>query len=220
MLESILATGLTIETFFACTFTSLILGVGIAMLCLFRSNHSQSFAITLAMLPAVVQLVIMLVNGNIGVGVAVAGTFSLVRFRSLPGTAKEIGMLFLAMAIGLATGMGHLIIAGIFFAIMVGFTLVLQVGKFGTGHDEERMLKITIPEHLDYDHLFDDLFKEYTKAAKLVRVRSSNLGTMYVLDFLVELKGGEVPKAFLDALRVRNGNLEISCGRVETKEAL
>ena len=172
------------------------------------------------MLPAVVQVVIMLVNGNIGAGVAVAGTFSLVRFRSAPGTAREIGMIFLAMAIGLATGMGYVALAIFFFLVMAAFVLLLTCLRFGGGNGQERELKITIPENLDYEGLFDDLFQKYTRSARLERVKTTNMGTLYELHYSVVLKGERIPKEFLDELRCRNGNLNIVCGRAASREAL
>ncbi|MBD9253646.1 DUF4956 domain-containing protein [bacterium] len=187
---------------------------------MYRSRTTQSFAVTLAILPAVVQLVIMLVNGNLGAGVAVAGAFSLVRFRSAPGTAKEIGALFLAMAIGLATGMGYVGLAVIAFVIIAAMMLLLTAVNFGGANEHERELKITIPESLDYDGLFDDLFEKYTKSCVLERVKTSNMGTLYELTYRVILPDGNAPKAFLDELRCRNGNLNIICGREATKDAL
>lgn len=221
VLESIIAGAeITWSSFLICTGVSLLLGVGIALLCMYKSSYTQSFVVTMAMLPAVVQIIIMLVNGNIGTGVAVAGAFGLVRFRSAAGTAREIGMIFLAMAIGLATGMGYVGLAAIFFAVMAAFMLGLSLLRFGGGDKNERELKITIPESLDYDGLFDDLFRQYTSSARLDKVRTSNMGTLYELDYRVVLKDGSMPKAFLDELRCRNGNLNIVCGRVDSREAL
>lgn len=221
MLESIITgTEITLEAFFICTAASLLLGLGIALLCMYKSSYTQSFVITLAMLPAVVQVIIMLVNGNIGTGVAVAGAFGLVRFRSTPGTAKEIGMIFLAMAIGLADGMGYVILAALFFLVMAAFVLVLSRLRFGCGDENERELKITIPENLDYEGLFDDLFQRYARSVRLEKVKTSNMGTLYELDYRVVMKSGGVPKEFLDELRCRNGNLNIVCGRTASREAL
>ena len=221
MLSTIITgTEITLSSFFACTLASLALGVGCALLCMYKNRYSQSFALTLAMLPAVVQIIIMLVNGNIGTGVAVAGAFGLVRFRSAPGNAREIGLLFLAMALGLATGMGYLAAAALFFLIMAAFLLLLLSVRFGGEKENERMLKITIPENLDYDGLFDDLFQQYTGSAELERVRTSNMGTLYELEYRIMLKGRTVSKEFMDALRCRNGNLNIVCGRIAAKEAL
>lgn len=220
MLNSIIGTQLTLGAFFGCLGTSLALGIGLALLCMFKSRCTQSFALTLAILPAVVQVIIMLVNGNVGAGVAVAGAFSLVRFRSAPGTAREIGMIFLAMAVGLATGMGYVALAAVFFAVMAAAVLALTAVRFGGEDRRERELKITIPEDLDYEGLFDDLLATYTRSARLERVRTTNMGTLYELQYRVVLKGDAVPKEFLDQLRCRNGNLNITCGRVASQEAL
>lgn len=220
MLDSIITTQITAQVFAICTAVSLALGLGTALLCMYKSRYTQSFILTLAMLPAVVQVVIMLVNGNIGAGVAVTGTFSLVRFRSAPGTAREIGMIFLAMAIGLATGMGYVALAVFFFLVMAAFVLLLTCLRFGGGNGQERELKITIPENLDYEGLFDDLFQKYTRSARLERVKTTNMGTLYELHYSVVLKGERIPKEFLDELRCRNGNLNIVCGRVASREAL
>jgi len=199
---------------------SLLLGVGASLVAMYRSRTTQSFAVTLAILPAVVQLVIMLVNGNLGAGVAVAGAFSLVRFRSAPGTAKEIGALFLAMAIGLATGMGCVGLAALAFVIVSAAMLLLTSVNFGGANEHERVLRITIPESLDYDGLFDDLFKKYTRSCVLERVKTSSMGTLYELTYRVILPDDHAPKAFLDDLRCRNGNLNITCGREATKDSL
>ena len=220
MLDSIITTQITAQVFAICTAVSLALGLGTALLCMYKSRYTQSFILTLAMLPAVVQVVIMLVNGNIGAGVAVAGTFSLVRFRSAPGTAWEIGMIFLAMAIGLATGMGYVALAVFFFLVMAAFVLLLTCLRFGGGNGQERELKITIPENLDYEGLFDDLFQKYARSARLERVKTTNMGTLYELHYSVVLKGERIPKEFLDELRCRTGNLTIVCGRVASREAL
>ena len=220
MLESIIDFPLTVPVFLLCTAVSLALGLGTALLCMYKNRYTQSFVVTLAMLPAAVQMVIMLVNGNIGTGVAVAGAFGLVRFRSAPGSAREIGMLFLAMAIGLATGMGYVALAVLFFLVMALFVLALTTLRFGGGNEHERELKITIPETLDYDGLFDDLFRKYTRSARLYRVKTSNMGTLYEVDYHIVLKTERIPKEFLDELRCRNGNLNIVCGRVASREAL
>ena len=208
------------SSFLICTAVSIVLGILTALVYMFRNRCSQSFAITLAVLPAIVQVVIMLVNGNIGAGVAVAGAFSLVRFRSAPGTAKEIGAIFLAMAIGLATGMGYVTLAVLFFVIIGAFMLLLNLVKFGDGDRAERSLKITIPENLDYDGIFDDLFTQYTERATLEKVKTSNMGTLYELQYSIVLKSKEIPKAFIDELRTRNGNLNITCSKVSEKETL
>ena len=220
MLDSIIGTEITVTTFLICTAVSLVLGVGLALVASYKEHSSPSFLVTLAILPAVVQLVIMLVNGNIGTGVAVAGTFSLVRFRSAPGTAREIGVIFLAMALGLATGMGLVTLAVLAFVILSAALLTLSAANFGQKKDTDRILKITIPENLNYEGLFDDLFAQYTQKCSLLKVRTSNMGTLYELEYRVTLNSENVPKEFLDALRCRNGNLNISFGRETTPELL
>lgn len=220
MLDSILTSSLTLESFLLCTAVSLALGLGTALLARFRSRTTQSFALTLAVLPAIVQVVIMLVNGNLGAGVAVAGTFSLVRFRSAQGSAQEIGAIFLAMALGLATGMGYLFLALLFFFLIALFMLALRSLNFSGADGQERDLRITIPEELDHDGLFDDIFARYTNAFTLERVKTSGMGTLYELRYRIRLKDAQVPKAFLDELRCRNGNLSIVCGKVAERETL
>ena len=220
MLNSILGTELTLTSFLLCTGVSLLLGIGTALVAGYRSRSTQSLAITLAILPAVVQAVIMLVNGSIGAGIAVTGAFSLVRFRSAPGTAREIAAIFLAMAICLATGMGYIGLAVLLFLLLGGAMLALTALRFGQQEDPTRILKITIPEDLDYDGLFDDLFERYTTAHTLEKVKTTNMGTLYELRYRITLRQTPVPKIFLDELRCRNGNLNITCCREENRESL
>lgn len=220
MLDSIISSTLTFPVFLICTAVSLVLGAATAAVSMFRSRCSRSFAVSLAILPAVVQLVIMLVNGNVGAGVAVAGAFGLVRFRSAQGTAKEITAVFLAMAIGLATGMGYIFVATVFFVIIAGVILMLNAVNFGQKRSQERILRITIPENLDYDGLFDDIFGKYLKKCALDRVKTSNMGTLYELQYRVTFSGQMLPKAFFDDLRCRNGNLNIVLDRENDSEIL
>ena len=153
----------SLGTFLACTAASLVLGIVIAVIYMYRNTYTKGFVVTLALMPAIVQMVIMLVNGNLGTGVAVMGAFSLVRFRSVPGTAREISSIFLAMAVGLATGMGYLAIAVLFVAVLGIASIVFTVSPFGAGNVLERSLRITIPESLDYTEVFDDIFNKYLK---------------------------------------------------------
>lgn len=174
-----------------------------------RKLCSRSFLVTLALLPAVVCVVIMMVNGNVGAGVAVAGAFSLVRFRSVPGTAREIATLFLAMAAGLICGMGYL-----GFALL--FSLILGLVMYGLNHfafpqkHPQKILRITIPEDLNYSDVFDDIFTSYTSTYNLISVKTSNMGSLFKFQYHVTLKDDTTEKAFIDALRCRNGNLEIA----------
>lgn len=214
VLDTILTGQITWDALLTCTAASLVLGVVCAIVFMFRNTYTKSFVITLALLPAIVQAVIMLVNGNLGTGVAVMGAFSLVRFRSVPGSAREICSLFLAMALGLATGMGYIGIA-VFLAVVLNLVQVLLVlSKFGEGVSEEKELKITIPESLDYTGIFDDIFVTHTRRAELMRVKTSNMGSLYELCYRVTLKNRNTEKQMIDEIRCRNGNLTIVCGKV------
>ncbi|MBE6924317.1 MAG: DUF4956 domain-containing protein [Ruminococcaceae bacterium] len=204
--------GITLRSFLICIGAALVLGVVMALVYCIRTTHSRSFTVTLALLPATVAAVIMMVNGNLGAGVAVAGAFSLVRFRSTPGTAKEIGAIFLAMAVGLACGMGYPGFGAIFAGIMCVATVVLSLINFGGQRHaaQRRVLKITVPEDLDYPTVFDDLFEQYAVDTTLVSVRTTNLGSLNRLTYELTIRKAGTEKAFIDALRCRNGNLEIS----------
>lgn len=219
MLSSVITNEMTITGFALCVLTALVLGVLTAVVFGRGTYHTGSYSIALALLPAVVALVIMLVNGNIGAGVAVAGTFALVRFRSVPGTAREITGLFLAVALGLACGMGYVLVAVIFFAVMAAVLFVLDSLHFGT-EKNHRHLKITIPEDLDYEGIFDDLLEKYTTSHDLIKVQTTNMGTLYELTYDICLKEAGVPKQFIDDIRCRNGNLNIVCGRPSDKEMI
>ena len=198
---------------------ALFLGIVFAMAYMYRARRSRSFIATLAILPAVVCVVIMAVNGNIGAGVAVAGAFSLVRFRSAPGTAKEITALFIAMASGLLCGMGFLIYAGIFVLIM-SFVLVLY-SLIGFGEEDNSLrksLRIAVPENVDYGKEFDEVFSEYTTSHRLVSAKTAGMGSVFKLSYDITLKDDSSEKALIDALRCRNGNLEIQMSIVMPRE--
>lgn len=205
-------TVIAVPQFILCIAVSLMIGAFITWVYTYKSRYTASFAITLAMLPAVVCIVIMMVNGNVGAGVAVAGAFSLVRFRSVPGTAKEIGTIFLAMAAGLIAGMGYLGFAVLFSLIMGLVMLMLNITGFGTHKKatNDKTLKITIPEDLNYGEVFDDLFEQYLTRREVIAVKTSNMGSLYKLTYHITLKDQKQEKKFIDELRCRNGNLEIS----------
>ena len=206
----------TLGQFLACTAASLILGLLIAVVYMYKSDCSKSFAVTLVLMPVIVQMVIMLVNGNLGTGVAVAGAFSLVRFRSAPGSAKEISSIFLAMAVGLATGMGFLGTAAVFTIVVEGVWFVLVQTGFGEKKEEEKVLRITIPESLDYTSVFDDIFAQYLSKCELVQVKTTNMGSLFKLEYRITFRAEGEEKKMIDQLRCRNGNLEILCSRAQT----
>lgn len=197
-----------------CTGVSIVLGIGIACIYMMLGRCTKGFAMTLALLPAIVQLVIMMVNGNVGAGVAVLGAFSLVRFRSAPGSSREIISIFFAMAIGLATGMGYLTFAILIAAVVGGVFLILGKTPFGVQKQDQKDLHVTIAENLDYTEIFEDIFAEYTKHWELYRVKTTNLGSMYELNYHITLKDVRKEKEMIDAIRCRNGNLTIVCGRL------
>ena len=201
------------STFFICSIVSLLVGAVIAFGFCYRQHKSKSFATTLALLPIIVQVIIMLVNGNLGTGVAVAGAFSLVRFRSMAGNAKDILAIFLSMAVGLATGTNHLALAAIFTVVVCAVNAVYAFLPLGESADSEKVLTITIPESLDYSDVFDDIFKKFTTKAKLEQVKTTNMGSLFKLRYDITLKKGASEKELIDELRVRNGNLEILCAR-------
>lgn len=216
--QSQAASLISVGNFMLCLTVSLLVGLLLAGTYTVKNRYSKSFLMTLAVLPAVVCVVIMMVNGNIGTGVAVAGTFSLVRFRSVPGTAKEICAIFLAMCTGLIAGMGYLGYAVLFALVLSGVVLVYNCFDFGSKKNEERykVLHITIPEDLDYTGVFDEVLAEYTKSHELEQVKTANMGSLFRLTYNIVLKNSEDEKELIDKLRCRNGNLEISVNRKET----
>ena len=211
-------TTVTNGTLLLSSLVSIILGAIIAASFNFRNKKSKGFLMTLSVLPFIVQIVIMLVNGNVGTGVAVMGAFSLVRFRSVPGNAKDICSLFLAMAAGLATGTMHLILASlaviVVCALNVVYTLIPDSGSAGA----EKELTILIPESLDYASVFDDIFDNYTTQNELTQVKTVNMGSLYKLKYTIKLKDKTKEKEMLDEIRVRNGNLEVICSRNRSNE--
>ncbi|MCR5102683.1 MAG: DUF4956 domain-containing protein [Butyrivibrio sp.] len=199
--------------FIAATFCSLAIGIYIAFMYTIKNNYSKSYIVTLALLPAIVQMVIMLVNGNIGAGVAVAGAFSLVRFRSVAGSAREITSIFLTMAVGLATGMGYIGIACMFSIIITLANVILNQSGFGEKGNEHKTLKITVPETLDFEGIFDDVFEKYTSNADLLEVKTTGMGSLYKLTYDIEMRSKASTRGMIDEMRQRNGNLEISVSR-------
>ena len=220
MFNSVIASPMSLTAFLICELSALILGLLAAAAFTRGEHHSGAYAQTLALLPPVVALVIMMVNGNIGAGLAVAGTFALVRFRSAPGSAKEITGIFFTVAIGLACGMGYVGYAAVFFLILAAAAIVLERVRFGEAAGSHRQLKITIPENLNYEGLFDDLFAQYTRSHELTRVRTTNMGTLYELVYAIELKDPNRTKDFIDAIRCRNGNLNIVCSRETERDVM
>lgn len=218
LFDSDLTAVISLTDFLLCLGISLVIGIIMALAYIYRTRYTKSFILTLALLPAVVCVVIMMVNGNIGTGVAVAGAFSLVRFRSVPGTAKEICVLFLAMGAGLIAGMGYLAFAVLFTLVMSAVVILYNRLDFGCRKNAEafKTLTVTIPEDLNFTGIFDDIFSEFTLSHELTRVKSTNMGSMFKLTYNITLRDVKREKEMIDKIRCRNGNLEIAVSRQET----
>ena len=197
---------------------SLLLGLVVAKVYQFKTVYSKSFVMSLALLPTLIAIVIFLVNGSLGAGVAVMGAFSLIRFRSAPGGAKELVSIFLVMTIGIAIGMGYLVFATVFTLIMSLAMLLLEVVNFGQMKHSMRQLTVVIPESLDYESIFDDIFNKAVNHVELANVKTSDMGSLFKLKYIIQLNGRMTEKELIDALRTRNGNLEIAISRYITKE--
>lgn len=212
LFDTALTNSISPSAFLLCVGVSLVVGLLLCAMTLWRSQYSRSLVITLAILPAVVCVVIMMVNGNVGTGVAVAGAFNLVRFRSAPGSAREIRAIFVAMGAGLIIGMGYLGY-GVLFALILGAAMMLYnvLSYYAkTGNNLERTLHITIPEDLDYAGVFDPVLAQYARRYTLTQVKTTNMGSLFKLTYDITLKAPNQEKKLMDQLRLRNGNLEIS----------
>lgn len=212
---------ITIGRFLLCMTTALAIGLLLAYSCRYQGRYTKSFLVTLMLLPAVVSTIIMMVSGSVGAGVAVAGAFSLVRFRSAPGTGREITMLFLAMGAGLIVGMGYLAFALLFAVIMSVMNVLYNRVDFGEKEKAQRCrtLSIMIPESLDYSGVFDEVLRHYTTDYTLTRVKTTNMGSMFRLNYDLTLREGISEKELIDQLRCRNGNLEIMLSMQENAPA-
>ena len=212
---------ITVSDFLLCVGCSLIVGLLLAASYMFKTRYTKSFVITLALLPAVVCVVIMMVNGNIGTGVAVAGAFSLVRFRSVPGTAKEIGILFLAMGAGLIAGMGYLGYSVLFAVILSAASMIYSLINFGEKKNKSlyKTMRITIPEDLDYNEVIEPLLAEYTSNYDLIQVKTTNMGSLFRLTYNITFKKDNTEKDLINKLRCRNGNLEITVSKQDNSVA-
>lgn len=205
-----------LKSFLLCLGVSLLIGIYLAWVYSIKNKSSKSFLLSVALMPATVCIVIMMVNGNIGTGVAVAGAFSLIRFRSAQGSAREISTIFIGMGAGLIAGMGFLAYAVLFTLILALIMHFLSCFLLGGKNDNlKKDLRIAIPEDLNYAEVFDEVFKKYTSAYELESVRTSNMGSLFKLRYNITLKSEKDSKTLIDELRTRNGNLEISLSKVE-----
>ncbi len=212
ILDTTAAADISMAQFALAGGVSLLLGLVIALTYMYNTRFTKSFVVTLALLPAIICVIIIMVNGSIGTGIAVAGAFSLVRFRSVPGTAREICAIFMAMASGLIAGTGYIGIAAVFTAVMCLAFMILNKLDFGTKRNagKYKTFRIMVPEDLDYTAIFDDVFAEFTSSNELVQVKTTNMGSMFRLTYDVILKDPSREKEMIDRIRCRNGNLEIN----------
>ena len=220
--SSVIGAEITLSAYLTCALTAIASGIILSLvlgLCGGERKYSFSFLSTLVLIPFVVGTVIMLVNGNVGTGIAVAGAFSLVRFRSAPGAARDIAVIFLAMASGLAAGTGYIGVCAV--VTLIGAVMLVTLALFGrVTEGAQKELRITIPENIDYEGIFDEIFDEYTRKHTLIGVKTTNMGSLFKLKYNITMRAGKSEKALIDALRVRNGNLEINISTVVNDEAL
>ena len=212
MFASIYSSSVTASEFFLMAAVAVLCGAVYAWIMARRVRSTKRFFVVVAMIPFLVGAVITFVNGNIGTGVAIGGAFSLIRFRSAPGSADEIAAILIAMGAGIAFGMGYLFYGVvILLGLALLYLLLASLNLFESRPMQtERLLKVTVPESLEYTDMFDDVFARYLKSAERLGVKTTGMGSMFRLSFLVRLKDAKEEKAFIDALRTRNGNLEIS----------
>ncbi len=220
MFNSVIANGLTPVNFALCVGTALVLGLIVAFVHMKTARTNKYFVTTIAVLPMLVAMAILLVNGNLGASVATVGVFSLVRFRSIPGNSRAILAVFFAMAIGLAVGTGYITFAAL-FTVVVGIVIaVLHAVDFGGSTMREQKLVIMVPEDIDYTNLFDDLFDKYTTKHMLERSKTTNMGSLFELAYRINLKAGVNEKEFIDQIRVKNGNLKVALSHEIAEEEL
>ncbi len=201
-----------------CIGAAFVLGLIVACLYMYRNSYNRGFAVALVLLPMVVAAVVSVVNGNLGLGIALGGSFGIIRFRSAVGTARDIVAVFLSMAAGLICGSGYVLLAAcvVVAVSLIGF--ILLAAGFGGRNNCERQLRITVPESLDYTDTFEDIFDKYLSARELEKVKTTNMGSLYKLYYRVSLKDAKKEKEMLDEIRTRNGNLEIVCGLIDNSK--
>ncbi len=214
MLKSIFqesaSSNISFTSILICSLVSLLLGLAISYTHKKTSRYSKNFLITLAILPVLVQSVMIMVNGNLGTSVAILGAFGLVRFRSMPGTSKEILSVFFAMTIGLATGIGHIVFAIIIAIIVILAMIIFAKTRIFNQDESERILKITVPDNMDYNNMFDEIFKKYLKSYKVGNIKTVNMGSLFEITYEIKFNEELNDKDFIDELRIKNGNLKIS----------
>ena len=211
--SSIFTGSLTLGQFILAISSSMFMGLILSVVFMYRNTYTRSFISALVLIPAVETVVIMLVNDNLGVGLSVAGSFALIRFRSVKGNAKELVAVFIAMTIGIICGTGYVALAAVFTLMLCTVMFALTVSGFGKVSENERYLKITIPESLNYDEVFDEVLDRYAGRYELESIKTLTLGSLFRLEYSITMKEPARIREMIDELRTRNGNLEIMCGR-------
>ena len=214
------ATGLDVTTALICSGVALGLGIVIAITHMVTSQTSKSFLVTLATLPLLVMAVMIMINGNLGTSIAILGAFSLIRFRSIQGRAKDLLSIFFAMAIGLATGTGYVAFAALFTLIVALLILILNALHFGESSLREKRLVVLVPEDLDYPEIFDEILLRFAKKYNLAKVKTTNMGSLFELTYMLELKNNIKEKDLIDKIRAKNGNLKVALSHAINEEEL
>lgn len=199
----------------AAVIIGLVIGITYMFACK-KSGYNKEFIVGLVLLPAIVSVVIMLIGSNVARAFSMAGAFALVRFRSAPGNAKDIAVVFFAMASGLACGLGYITFAVIFTVVIILVLVALSITDFADKNAGKKQLRITIPENLNYTHAFDGIFDNFLSSKELTKVKTTNMGTMFELTYIIEMNKDINEKEFIDSLRVVNGNLNITLGVIDT----
>ena len=213
LFSSIFTSTFTLGRFLIAVLASMVLGFVVSIYYMFRNTYSKSFVPSLILIPAIECVVIIMINGNMGAGIAVAGSFALIRFRSARGSAKDLTAIFMAMAIGIICGTGYIGIAVLFTLIVCAVGMFLSFAKYGECDGKMRYLKITVPENLNYDEAFEEVLDNYCSSYEIEKVKTLSLGSLFRVDYSIVMKDTSKIKAMIDDLRIRNNNLEIVCGK-------
>ena len=213
LFSSIFTSTFTLGQFLIAVLASMVLGFVVSIYYMFRNTYSKSFVPSLILIPAIECVVIIMINGNMGAGIAVAGSFALIRFRSARGSAKDLTAIFMAMAIGIICGAGYIGIAVLFTLIVCAVGMFLSFVKYGECDGKMRYLKITVPENLNYDEAFEEVLDNYCSSYEIEKVKTLSLGSLFRIDYSIVMKDTSKIKEMIDDLRIRNNNLEIVCGK-------
>ena len=213
LFSSIFTSTFTLGQFLIAVLASMVLGFVVSIYYMFRNTYSKSFVPSLILIPAIECVVIIMINGNMGAGIAVAGSFALIRFRSARGSAKDLTAIFMAMTIGIICGTGYIGIAVLFTLIVCAVRMFLSFVKYGECDGQMRYLKITVPENLNYDEAFEEVLDNYCSSYEIEKVKTLSLGSLFRVDYSIVMKDTSKIKAMIDDLRIRNNNLEIVCGK-------